>query len=129
MKTCEFCGEKFETANYHPQQKYCNSECQRKKYYEDHRKEIEERRRNRDVKKKYNLTSEDYNKMYDKQYGRCAICDTHQSELKYTLSIDHNHKNGKVRGLLCNNCNGGLGMFKDNKLILDKAIKYLMKND
>ncbi|MCH8329663.1 MAG: hypothetical protein IIB81_04705, partial [Nanoarchaeota archaeon] len=55
--------------------------------------------------KQYGLTIEDYNNMFIEQGGCCGICGTHQSKLKLRLAVDHDQKTGKVRGLLCNNCN------------------------
>ncbi len=81
--------------------------------------------RNTRLKTKYNITIEDYNQMFDNQKGCCAICNTHQSELKKILYVDHNHDTGEVRGLLCHICNSILGYAKDNTEILNNAIKYL----
>ena len=67
--------------------------------------------------------------MHDKQEGRCAICNTHEDIIGRTLHIDHCHVTGNVRQLLCGNCNTGLGMFKDNKQNLNKAIQYLEKHN
>ena len=75
--------------------------------------------------KKYGITPRIYNELFDKQDGCCAICGVHQSELPYTLCIDHDHITGKVRGLLCNNCNTGIGRFKDREELLEKALNYL----
>ena len=76
------------------------------------------------------MTLEEHQKLFEKQQGRCAICNKHQSELNKEISIDHSHKTGKVRGLLCNNCNSGIGYFNDNKELLIKAISYLeLTND
>jgi hypothetical protein len=75
--------------------------------------------------KSYNLTIDDYNKMFTSQNGCCKICGKHQSEFKKSLSIDHNHQTNEVRGLLCNNCNTILGHAKDDIEILQNAIKYL----
>ena len=72
----------------------------------------------------YNITLNDYETLYAKQNGVCAIC----QELCVTgrrLAVDHCHYSNKVRGLLCSTCNQGLGMFKNNNLLLTKAIKYL----
>jgi len=77
------------------------------------------------LKNKYNITLEDYNSLFVKQNGCCLICGKHQSELKYKLAVDHNHKTGEVRGLLCNHCNAGLGNFNDDKKLLLKASEYL----
>lgn len=75
--------------------------------------------------RRYKITVEEYDEMYDKQYGRCAICGIHQSELERVFCVDHNHKTGKVRGLLCNDCNSILGYCKENISILSKSIVYL----
>jgi len=64
-----------------------------------------------------------------KQNGKCAICkkpETRKTGNKIReLSIDHCHKTGKVRGLLCDSCNNGLGRFKDSVKLLESALKYL----
>ena len=75
------------------------------------------------VFKKYGITVDDYNRMFKEQDGRCAICNNHQNIRK--LAVDHNHKTGKVRGLLCINCNRGLGHYFDSTYRLNKAIDYL----
>lgn len=79
------------------------------------------------IKNKYNLTIDEYNTLLVSQNFSCGICKTSQSLLKKSLAIDHCHNTGKVRGLLCNNCNTGLGQFKDNINSLKSAIKYLQK--
>ncbi len=78
-----------------------------------------------DLKRQYNITPIDYDAMYEEQEGCCAICFTHQSSMKYRLHVDHDHKTGKVRGLLCKNCNLALGNFQDSVELLAKAIEYL----
>lgn len=82
------------------------------------------------AKVKYNLTKEQYHEMLDKQNGKCAICGEvpkykRHNKTTTRLNIDHCHKTNKVRGLICFRCNSGLGMFKDNKMLLLSAIKYL----
>lgn len=78
-------------------------------------------------KTKYGLASGEYELILKSQNGVCAIC-KNKSERK-NLAVDHSHKTGNVRGLLCNNCNNGLGRFMDNKSFLMAAIEYLNKND
>jgi len=68
----------------------------------------------RDLHKNYGITLEDFNDMIELQEGKCLICNTHLEALTKGLVVDHCHTTGKVRGLLCSNCNSGLGMFKDN---------------
>ena len=84
-----------------------------KKYYST------ERRRNKTLEA-YGLTKDDYNTMYDEQGGVCAIC---RQDLK--LVVDHCHETGVVRGLLCNQCNIGLGAFCDNIDRMKTAMLYL----
>jgi hypothetical protein len=77
-------------------------------------------------------TPEQYRKLLEQQDGKCAICGTsegHRSKYRQIcrLSVDHDHKTGIVRGLLCNNCNRGLGRFKDSAPILEAAVRYLKR--
>lgn len=73
----------------------------------------------------YNITLEEYNNLVIKQEGRCAICSTKDLGKHKKLYVDHDHITKKVRGLLCKNCNLGLGYFKDNTVSLLKAVEYL----
>ena len=75
--------------------------------------------------RKYGISLEDYNQMFSMQQGCCAICGVHQSEQEHRLHVDHDHATGRVRGLLCNNCNRGIGHLKDSPDILHSAIAYL----
>ena len=77
--------------------------------------------------RRYGMSLEDYQKLQDAQKGKCAIC---ESVIVYETShIDHDHKNGKVRGILCKSCNFGLGLLKDSPQILANALKYLNRNN
>ena len=60
-------------------------------------------------------------KLLEEQNGRCAICE----EILFDPELDHNHDTDEIRGLLCPKCNRGIGQFKDNPLLLVKAIEYL----
>ncbi len=77
--------------------------------------------------KRYGITLEDYDKIYDSQNGCCAICNRHQQALKRLLAVDHCHTTGEIRGLLCHSCNLLLGFANDNAEVLTKAISYLNK--
>lgn len=79
------------------------------------------------LKKRYGMTIEQYDSLLKEQNNRCAICNRHQSELQKPLAVDHNHKSGKVRGLLCTSCNLMLGYVCDSVNVLDKAKEYLCK--
>lgn len=119
------------------------NELRRKKYAEDeeYREKCKEKARyygKKYPKKKklqralanYGVTEEKYNEMLEQQNYKCAICGySDMSSVNFFPVIDHNHTTNKVRGLLCMNCNMGLGKFKDNINFLQNAIKYLEKNN
>lgn len=85
--------------------------------------EYKRKRKNTELKCYFGITIEDYDRMLKEQNGSCAICET--KPLK--LCVDHCHATGKVRGLLCNDCNLGIGKLKDNIKTLQNAISYLSK--
>lgn len=80
------------------------------------------------------ITLDEYKKMVEEQNNKCAICSKEETckDPKHDrirrLSIDHCHKTGKARALLCHNCNLTIGRFKDNIALLNKAIEYLEKH-
>ena len=76
------------------------------------------------LRQKYGITLEQYDEMLERQGGRCAICGG-LNKNGWFLAVDHDHKTGKNRGLLCASCNVILGTAYDNVDILNKAIKYL----
>ena len=78
--------------------------------------------RNMDLKAIYGITLEDYNAMYERQGGRCAICGAGGK-----LVVDHDHKTGKVRELLCHLCNAMIGCAREDRAILTAAIAYLTR--
>lgn len=79
--------------------------------------------------KRYGITLNDYNTFLRQQHERCAIC--HGKEINQKGStrfcIDHDHRTGEVRGLLCHKCNKGLGNFKDSPVLLENAKRYLKR--
>lgn len=79
-------------------------------------------------KRKYGITLNDYKAMLNKQGGKCAICGN-ECPSNRKLAVDHSHKTGIVRGLLCIHCNQAIGHFKDDTSLLNKAIDYLLKRD
>lgn len=79
--------------------------------------------------KKYNLTLAEFDALLESQNGGCAICGySDRSVPKYFPIVDHCHTTGKIRGLLCANCNHALGKFKDNPATLRHAAEYLEEN-
>lgn len=81
--------------------------------------------KNNKLKKAYGITIDEYNKLFNLQDGCCAICNRHQTELTRNLAVDHNHITGEIRGLLCSNCNTGIGNLRDDVNLLERAIEYL----
>ncbi len=78
------------------------------------------------LKHYYGITLEEYRKIEADQEGLCKICGKTPDELgEPRLSVDHCHKTQRVRGLLCGNCNRGIGKFRDDPELLRKAIEYL----
>lgn len=84
--------------------------------------------RDQNFKRKYGITLLQYNTMLSKQKGNCAICNNPCPSNK-RLAVDHSHKTGIVRGLLCIHCNQALGHFKDDPALIKKAIDYLITRD
>lgn len=76
------------------------------------------------LKTRYGLSIEEYEKLVAKHDGNCAICNNPPTSY-FKLYIDHDHATGKVRGLLCSQCNSLLGMAKENITTLQAAISYL----
>lgn len=80
------------------------------------------------LKHNFNITYSEYMSMLKSQNESCLICGTKHTDSK-KLVVDHCHITGKVRSLLCSNCNTGIGMFKENKEFLINAIKYIEDNE
>lgn len=124
--SCQVCGVNAETTAHN--RKYCSYECLRysKNILRKGVRSSESVRRS-NLKKKFGITVEQYDQMMRAQLNRCAICRIHQSQEKRRFAVDHDHSSGKIRGLLCINCNRGLGAFKDSDEMLAEAIEYLRK--
>ena len=95
-----------------------------KKYREANKERVKALCWKHKIAKLYNLTPEQLAAMIATQDNRCAICGLPPKEGK-VLHIDHDHATGRVRALLCSNCNVGLGSFQDDSALLAKAITYL----
>lgn len=78
------------------------------------------------LKREYGIKLADYEQLLNKQEGRCALCGTENPGRNLeNFSVDHCHKTGKIRALLCHRCNTGLGSFKDDPDLLEKAAEYI----
>lgn len=88
----------------------------------------------RKLKERYGITPEQYEEMFTIQEGKCAICGSeetarhnHSNEVQ-KLAVDHCHITGKIRALLCQDCNRGLGKFKDDPARLIQAAEYVKRH-
>ena len=84
-----------------------------------------EMRRNVKLRHRYGINLDIYNKMLAAQDNKCKICD---KESNKRLQVDHCHLTLKVRGLLCDKCNRGIGHFYDDETLLEKALLYIRNN-
>lgn len=102
----------------------------KKKWDKANRHHVDRVIRNSHFKRKYGITVHQYNRIYKRQEGLCLLCNQPEIALYggkvRLLAVDHCHKTGKFRGLLCSACNRGLGSFKDDPDLIWKARKYLL---
>jgi hypothetical protein len=96
-----------------------------KKYRITNLEKEKEKDRANNLKSNFGISIEDWNKMYEMQNKMCKLCNKQTSSYKKRLCVDHCHKTGKIRGLLCDTCNRALGLLNDDTSILKKAIAYL----
>ena len=145
----EFCKDKHDKSGYTYSCKTCRAKKHKewsfsnpekvKALNEKHRQTRRDYYNSPKIKEKYNLLrikrdfgmeAEDYLNLQAKQKGLCAICGEPETcSRQKNLSLDHNHETGKVRELLCNSCNRGLGYFRDKHELLQKATNYLIKHE
>lgn len=111
LKKCSLCGKVLPSTMFAPKSTRCKI-C----------------RRDYDWQYRYGISPEQYYEMLTEQEGKCKICNQPIPEGQY-LDIDHNHKTGEIRGLICNKCNKGLGFFGEDIKVLENAIKYLKENE
>lgn len=81
--------------------------------------------RSSSLKSKYGIDIDEYERIWYSQGGRCAVCNRRGGSRG--LAVDHNHETNQVRGLLCGECNMGLGRFHDNPVLLSRATEYLLR--
>ena len=107
-----------------------NQRKYQRKYAQSHKEEIKKYKRKNKLKKKYGLSITEFDNMLLAQDNKCLICGQ-SLDLQNTknVHVDHNHKTGIVRGILCSNCNKALGFFRDNPEYLRNAIKYLERDN
>jgi hypothetical protein len=121
-------GYKAKNQRYSTNKRYPHSRCKDcdharvRTYHKNNKDKVTKRQLVSHRRRQYGINEEEYNNMIISQNNICAIC--HKPSHK-TLHIDHDHITGMVRGLLCSNCNTGIGFLKEDISILTRAIKYL----
>ncbi len=101
-----------------------------KQWHADNKDKWHVRQRRDALRKLYGMTLDEYDAMFYEQGGQCAICGSEyigRKGAKY-FNVDHDHKTGVTRGLLCRHCNIGLGSFMDDPEILASAIQYVQQH-
>ena len=126
-KQCRSCGLQKPLSQYYVRNPDCK-DCTKVKRAADY-KNNPDKYREKELKKNYGITLQDWNDMFEAQGGRCAICGTHQCNTGKAFAVDHCHLTGKVRGLLCANCNTGIGKLNDDPELLTKAAEYLRSHE
>lgn len=104
---------------------YLNSRERRINYAREYRKKYPEKTRATNWKSKYNLTPDDFYNKLNNQNNKCAICERDMNDYGKIFCVDHSHETNKVRGLLCDPCNYGLGFYEKYK---HKYEEYLEKH-
>ena len=101
----------------------------RQAYQNAYRAKTPNQQKARALRDSFGLSLDEYNRMFEAQQGKCAICNQPETQMRRgklkTLAVDHNHKSGAIRGLLCFDCNTGIGKLKDDPQILRLAAQYL----
>ena len=136
MYKCKRCGENKLLTEYYKttdrksgHKTICKSCIKADPLTDKRKKQMKEYGAAYHLKKTYNLTQEDYNLKLKEQNHKCGICGIDELEApKQKLCVDHCHTTGKIRGLLCHNCNVSIGLLKESINTLSKAIAYLDKH-
>ena len=142
-KTCSQCKKLLPVSSFYKSDKgRCRSDCtecsakRNKKYYLENKNKIaatnkkwtqenKEKIQNAKAQKKFGISLKEKNQLFKAQGSACAICKSTKNTTPRDWDVDHCHVTGKIRGILCSNCNRGLGLFQDNQQNLLRAAKYL----
>lgn len=104
----------------------------RQAYQNAYRKLVPHLEKARALRDSFGLSLKQYQEMHDRQNGKCAICDQPETQSRggkvKALAVDHCHTTGRIRGLLCCDCNQGIGKLKDDLIIIRRAADYLDKH-
>ena len=97
---------------------------QSKRYYEANREKCKSNNRARQILAKYGLTMAEYKALFESHNHKCKICKASKKRNR-KLAVDHDHKTGKIRGILCDRCNTVLGLLRDDMKLIKNMLKYL----
>lgn len=104
----------------------------RQAYQNAYRKLTPHIEKGRALRNSFGISLDQYQEMHDRQDGKCAICSQPETQMRdgkiRALAVDHNHKTGAIRGLLCSDCNTGIGKLRDSVKVLQNAIRYLQSH-
>jgi Recombination endonuclease VII len=142
-KTCCVCDQRFSFENFYNFKNKSDGKSYRCKGCDDkarhswklkHPVRSERSMRNQSLLVKYGISLVEYEELLEQQSFVCAICKQQERHRNKdcgvsNLAVDHCHKSNKIRGLLCNRCNRGLGLLGDSEEILSEALNYLRKQN
>lgn len=132
QKLCRKCNKVKSADEFHKLndglQPYCKScrSAYNKQYTKTHYSQ--EKRRANNLREQYNMTIAEYEALLLKNNGCCWICNVPEHELRRRLAVDHCHKTGQIRGLLCDRCNKGLGLLGDSLQSIEYVLQYLKRS-
>lgn len=87
------------------------------------------KRREYNLRAHYGMTIAEFEALMKKQHGRCAICSIEEWATPHRFHVDHNHRTGKVRALLCQKCNVAVGLCDDDPVRLERAAEYIRQHE
>lgn len=126
---CIACYKQFHEQPHVKAKCYENSKKSINKFKKDKPDEYSERVRKQNLKSNYGLSVDEFDSLLRSQGGVCAICKTSEPGGKHDqFIVDHNHTTGGLRSILCNDCNGAIGYFQDNVVIIQNLIDYILKH-
>lgn len=132
MKKCTTCGVNKSREDFYKSKSYKDGlgyrckECDgkaRAKFREKHLDKEKARQKYRNIKCRYGLSKEEYDRLYERSGGACYSCGRVPANMQ--ICVDHCHETGRVRGLLCTECNKGLGLIGDTIESVEKLLEYL----
>jgi hypothetical protein len=120
---CKECAKEYANKRKHKIKKY------QREYYLANVETISKNLRQGHLKRKYGVTQEWYDEQLKLQNNGCKICGAEDPGKPFKFfHVDHDHKTGRLRGLLCRSCNTGIGLFKEDVKLIEKAIEYVNKH-